>query len=201
MSKFFFNKKIHFEELQLEEISSRITLIRKVIGSSKYFISTTFQLCTDVCIRTTRKTKFIKDSLSVNDRTKLLLRLSNELALFSKNNFIHGDLNQKNIKLTKDGYVVLDFEPLLSIIKNGKKRHMCTFPYICEQDLDDDTITSRTDKLSFDIFCKKKMDHIFTEKLSIEYVNKIFLRTNSHFNVTFQEIVLNNINYLNPNFK
>jgi hypothetical protein len=194
LSKFFFNKKIYFEELQLEEISSRITLISKFIESSKYFIPTTFQLSGNVCVRTTKKLKFANDNLSINERIKLLLTLSNELALFSKNNFIHGDLNQKNIKLTKDGYVVLDFEPLLSIIKNGKKLHMCTFPYVSEQDLDDDIVTSRTDKLSFDMFCKKKMDYRFTERLSIEYVNKIYLRTNSHYNVTFQEIVLNNIN-------
>lgn len=147
-------------------------------------------------MRKTDRINLIEDNLSLNIREKFLIQLSKELSVFSKHNFVHGDLNQKNIKLTNIGYVVLDFEPLLIIIKNKVKLFMCTFPYVCKEDLNENTITYKTDKLSFDFFCKKKLNLLTEKKLTIDYVNDLYEETNLNYKVTFEEIVMNNINLL-----
>ena len=165
-----------------------------MIYQSKLFIETNFQLEKSYCFRLSEKIEILKDNCNLTDRVKYLSHLSKELNIFSKYNFVHGDLNQKNIKLTTSGYVVLDFEPLLSLSVKGRYLHMCTYPCICNEDLTNDVITSRTDKLSFDIFCKKKLKFKFTEKLSLKYVNELFFKTNKDYAISFEQIALNNIN-------
>lgn len=66
--------------------------------------------------------------------------------------FVHGDLNKKNIIYTTNGFRIIDFEPSLLQQKGGRKQFMITTPYISRLDLEEGTITIRTDKLAFYYF-------------------------------------------------
>jgi serine/threonine protein kinase len=69
--------------------------------------------------------------------------------------FVHGDLNQKNIKYTSEGFRIIDFEPSLVQLKDGRTQFMATVPYISTTDLNSEKITKRTDKIGVYFFLLK----------------------------------------------
>jgi len=169
----------------------RLKIIEKVTGEKHYFSKTIFKLSNTRCECLSQKIEFIKDDLSISIRIKYLKVLSNELNCLLDLKLIHGDLNQKNIRLGKDGYYVIDFEPIL-LYKDSCKL-MCTYPYINIMDYKSNILTEKTDKLSFDIFIKKKLKYPFSKKLTIDYVNHLFEKTNNHYNLNFSQILKNNL--------
>lgn len=88
------------------------------------------------------------------DRVRLL-ELADALDYFVSIDFIHGDLNSKNIICTKDGYKIIDFEPDLFQVKNGVNQWMVTIPYIAKKDKEHNKITHLTDKVGFGYFVKR----------------------------------------------
>ena len=68
-------------------------------------------------------------------------------------NLVHGDLNRKNILLTKEGYRIVDIEPLLRIpLGNNKFALRTTYPYLAEEDHKNWNITQASDQLGFNCF-------------------------------------------------
>ena len=66
---------------------------------------------------------------------------------------VHGDLNRKNILLTKEGYRVVDIEPLLRVpLGNNKFVLRTTHPYLAQEDRKNQTISQASDQLGFDCF-------------------------------------------------
>lgn len=66
---------------------------------------------------------------------------------------VHGDLNRKNIWLTRSGYRLVDIEPLLKIpLANGGVHLRTTLPYLARCDRDHQTVTTASDRLGFACF-------------------------------------------------
>jgi len=74
------------------------------------------------------------------------------LNYFQQKEFVHGDLNMKNIFWTKEGFKIIDYEPSLYQIKDGRMQFMTTKPYFSKQDLDNGRISTVTDKIAFYYF-------------------------------------------------
>ena len=80
------------------------------------------------------------------------LNLITALEFFESINFIHADLNKKNIIYTDNGFKIIDYEPSLVQIKNQKRQLMVTLPYVLKSDLDKTQVSTVTDKLAFFYF-------------------------------------------------
>ena len=74
------------------------------------------------------------------------------LTYFHQIGFVHGDLNRKNIFWTKEGFKILDYEPSLYQLKNGKKQFMITKPYFSKEAVKRGKISILTDKIAFFYF-------------------------------------------------
>ena len=185
----YFSKYRNFEGEKID--FERLKIIEKVTGEKYFFSKTFFKLSNTRCECLSQKIEFIKDDFPISIRVKYLKVLSKELNCLLDLNLIHGDLNQKNIRLGKDGYYVIDFEPIL-LYKDSFKL-MCTYPYINIIDYKLNILTEKTDKLSFDIFIKKKLKYPFSKRLTIDYVNYLFKKTNNHYNLNFSQILNNNL--------
>ena len=108
-----------------------------------------------------------------------LTMLANDLQLMSDNYIVHGDINSKNIVLSNNKFYLVDFEPSLRQIKNGRSIWMITQPYISLSDIESGIITSKTDKIGFYYFVRKIMGKLNAEKFAqlVEY--RIQKRINS----------------------
>ena len=91
------------------------------------------------------------------------LDLAHTLSYLESINFIHGDLNKKNIIFTADGFKIIDYEPSLIQNKYQKKQYMITRPYVSWLDLEVGNITIRTDKLAFYYFILR-INKVMTSK-------------------------------------
>ena len=100
--------------------------------------------------------------------TKHLEKLSQDLDILSELGFIHGDLNKKNIIFDGIKFVVIDLEPCLEQVINGKKKLMFTIPYWSLNDMRNNKITTETDKIGFYSFCKWAFDKSFTITNTLE---------------------------------
>lgn len=89
-----------------------------------------------------------------------LRQLAEELEQLTVNNFIHGDINYKNLLFDGNSYKLIDLEPSLFQRRNGRKTLMYTPPYIALSDLQNDTLTSNTDKVGFYFFCRRMLNPI-----------------------------------------
>ena len=95
--------------------------------------------------------KKIERSKLVYNQVKL-----EEFSLFldqiNKEGFVHGDINKKNVIYDGKDYFLIDLEPSLYQYVTGKKLFKVTKPYISIQDMKDNVITDRTDKIGFYYF-------------------------------------------------
>jgi len=93
--------------------------------------------------------KPLKKSLFTKDD---FLELVYSLNYLSSINFIHGDINRKNIIYTANGFKIIDYEPSLYQVKSNMPMPMITIPYVLKSDLDNKIITISTDKIGFFYF-------------------------------------------------
>ncbi len=78
--------------------------------------------------------------------------LSDSLEYFSRIDFVHADLNRKNIIYTEDGFKIIDYEPSIKQIKNNVEQLMVTIPYVIKDELKSKVITKLTDKIGYYYF-------------------------------------------------
>lgn len=102
------------------------------------------------------------------DITKYLKKLSLDLDRLSEIGFIHGDLNKKNILFNSGKFIIIDIEPYLEQVINGKRKLMFTIPYCSINDLSNKKITTETDKIGFYSFCNWAFDKSFTITNTLE---------------------------------
>lgn len=98
-----------------------------------------------------------KQKYSTRDRSVPIIKkdfdiLVETLKYLESIGFIHGDLNQKNIMTTKDGFKIIDFEPSLEQMRNGKRELLVTRPYVSKPELYKKQISILTDKIGFCYF-------------------------------------------------
>ena len=77
------------------------------------------------------------------------------LQFFSDIGFVHGDINRRNVRPTRNGFSILDFEPSLKQLDHGRVKTMATVPYISNADKLRNQISTLTDKLGFFYFVKR----------------------------------------------
>ena len=77
------------------------------------------------------------------------------LQFFSEIGFVHGDINRRNVRSTRDGFSILDFEPCLKQLHHGRVKTMATVPYISNTDKLRNQVSTLTDKLGFFYFVKR----------------------------------------------
>ena len=77
------------------------------------------------------------------------------LQFFSDIGFVHGDINRRNVRPTRNGFSILDFEPCLKQLDGGRVKTMATVPYISNADKLRNQISTLTDKLGFFYFVKR----------------------------------------------
>lgn len=77
------------------------------------------------------------------------------LEFFSDIGFVHGDINRRNVRPTRNGFSILDFEPCLKQLDDGRVKTMATVPYISNTDKLKNQISTLTDKLGFFYFVKR----------------------------------------------
>lgn len=77
------------------------------------------------------------------------------LQFFSDIGFVHGDINRRNVRPTRNGFSILDFEPCLKQLDYGRVKTMATVPYISNADKLKNQISTLTDKLGFFYFVKR----------------------------------------------
>ena len=135
--------------------------------------------------------------LPKNEITNHLKKLSHDLDRISELGFIHGDLNKKNILFNGQKFVLIDLEPCLKQIINGKKKLMFTIPYWSLNDMRKNKITTETDKIGFYSFCKWAYNKSFTITNTLEKFRnrqksdyQLFsVNENSIINISFLQIV------------
>ena len=90
-----------------------------------------------------------------NDNTKFDLEpIAETLDYFEKIDFVHGDINRKNILSHNcNGYIV-DFEPSLKQIKNRRTTLLFTMPYVSPDDFQNSILTIQSDKVGFYFYLK-----------------------------------------------
>lgn len=105
--------------------------------------------------------------------------------------FIHGDINNKNIIHTEDGYKIIDYEPDLYQIKNGKKQLMVTLPYTSKYEYVNKLCLTTTDKLGF---------FYYVRRLSGKFNARDIVRLSKNFAhpdyIGMTEIEFNKLSYL-----
>jgi len=66
--------------------------------------------------------------------------------------FVHGDLNMKNILFDGKNFIIIDLEPSLFQIKNKIKQLMIAPPYWSFNDIQNNTVSTESDKIGFFVF-------------------------------------------------
>ena len=128
------------------------------------------------------------------------LSLVQTLNAFLKCNFVHGDINQKNIKWTENGFKIIDFEPSLMQLKQNKRCLMVTDPYFSTIDLGSGSLSSLTDKIGFLFFVSKCLNKVTHHQIKVFSKNRnlkdlIGLNERDLLDMGYDELLLQSINY------
>ena len=148
------NKKFFTKKYKLSNLLDSEELIKKRVAQINNFnylkykalSPTTIEIVGDRLFYTQEFYQIIKKN---NFEMKDFFDLCEALDYFNSINFIHGDINHKNVIYTPKGFKIIDYEPSLKQIKRKTKKLMVTLPYICKTELKTGNITSLTDKIGF----------------------------------------------------
>ena len=140
--------------------------------------------------------KPIKDN-SKNSLMNKLGQLAEDLSKMSDLEFVHGDINMKNILFNGDRFYVIDLEPSLFQYKKGNKQLMMTIPYWSFNDIQNNTISVESDKIGFFCFCCRILNEEFfientielTRKRQEEYVEFLPLKEEDLINMSYTALL------------
>jgi len=138
--------------------------------------------------------KYEQDKIKVKSKKTFLIEdfipIAKTLTYLNNNNFIHGDLNLKNIKWTNEGFRLLDFEPSLKQLKYNRQCYMITEPYYSSIDIQQNYLSSLTDKIGFIFFMLRSLNKVTITQI-VEFAKK---RNFKQFIGCFEEELLE-LNY------
>ena len=133
---------------------------------------------------------YVEQKKFVNITKSQIGDLSSALEHLSSVSLVHGDLNRKNIIYSKNGFKIIDLEPSLKQIIDGTPKFMITKPYISKNDLKQNNISTRTDKLCFFYFVLR-----IKNKIQIPDLIKLSKSLNHRPILKFDEAELDNLTY------
>ena len=140
----------------LKDIEKRLSQIVKLSSSmdfipqTNYFYEEDLLVMKQKCLINKKELKEIDSS----EKIKLIKKFAQSLDKLYAEEFIHGDINRKNIIYSENKLFLIDFEPSLLQIKDQTKQWMSTRPYRHHADIQNNNITAKSDFLGFACFAK-----------------------------------------------
>ena len=140
----------------LKDIEKRLSQIVKLSSSmdfipqTNYFYEEDLLVMKQKCLSNKKKLKEIDSS----EKIKLIKKFAQSLDKLYAEEFVHGDINRKNIIYSENNLFLIDFEPSLLQIKDQTKQWMSTRPYRHHADIQNNNITAKSDFLGFACFAK-----------------------------------------------
>ena len=140
----------------LKDIEKRLSQIVKLSSSmdfipqTNYFYEEDLLVMKQKCLINKKKLKEIDSS----EKIKLIKKFAQSLDKLYAEEFVHGDINRKNIIYSENNLFLIDFEPSLLQIKDRTKQWMSTRPYRHHDDIQNNNITAKSDFLGFACFIK-----------------------------------------------
>ena len=140
----------------LKDIEKRLSQIVKLSSSmdfipqTNYFYEEDLLVMKQKCLINKKKFKEIDSSKKI----KLIKKFAQSLDELYAEEFVHGDINRKNIIYSENKLFLIDFEPSLLQIKDQTKQWMSTRPYRHHADIQNNNITAKSDFLGFACFAK-----------------------------------------------
>ena len=140
----------------LKDIEKRLSQIVKLSSSmdfipqTNYFYEEDLLVMKQKCLINKKKLKEIDSS----EKIKLIKKFAQSLDKLYAEEFVHGDINRKNIIYSENNLFLIDFEPSLLQIKDQTKQWMSTRPYRHHADIQNNNITAKSDFLGFACFAK-----------------------------------------------
>ena len=140
----------------LKDIEKRLSQIVKLSSSmdfipqTNYFYEGDLLVMKQKCLINKKKLKEIDSS----EKIKLIKKFAQSLDKLYAEEFVHGDINRKNIIYSENNLFLIDFEPSLLQIKDQTKQWMSTRPYRHHADIQNNNITAKSDFLGFACFAK-----------------------------------------------
>ena len=140
----------------LKDIEKRLSQIVKLSSSmdfipqTNYFYEKDLLVMKQKCLSNKKKLKEIDSS----EKIKLIKKFAQSLDKLYAEEFVHGDINRKNIIYSENKLFLIDFEPSLLQIKDQTKQWMSTRPYRHHADIQNNNITAKSDFLGFACFAK-----------------------------------------------
>ena len=140
----------------LKDIEKRLSQIVKLSSSmdfipqTNYFYEKDLLVMKQKCLSNKKKLKEIDSS----EKIKLIKKFAQSLDKLYEEEFVHGDINRKNIIYSENNLFLIDFEPSLLQIKDQTKQWMSTRPYRHHDDIQNNNITAKSDFLGFACFIK-----------------------------------------------
>ena len=140
----------------LKDIEKRLNQIVKLSSSmdfipqTNYFYEEDLLVMKQKCLINKKKLKEIDSS----EKIKLIKKFAQSLDELYAEEFVHGDINRKNIIYSENKLFLIDFEPSLLQIKDQTKQWMSTRPYRHHADIQNNNITAKSDFLGFACFAK-----------------------------------------------
>ena len=120
------------------------------IPQTNYFYEEDLLVMKQKCLINKKKLKEIDPS----EKIKLIKKFAQSLDKLYAEEFVHGDINRKNIIYSENNLFLIDFEPSLLQIKDQTKQWMSTRPYRHHDDIQNNNITAKSDFLGFACFIK-----------------------------------------------
>ena len=140
----------------LKDIEKRLSQIVKLSSSmdfipqTNYFYEEDLLVMKQKCLINKKESKEIDSSKKI----KLIKKFAQSLDELYAEEFVHGDINRKNIIYSENKLFLIDFEPSLLQIKDQTKQWMSTRPYRHHADIQNNNITAKSDFLGFACFAK-----------------------------------------------
>ena len=140
----------------LKDIEKRLSQIVKLSSSmdfipqTNYFYEEDLLVMKQKCLSNKKKLKEIDSS----EKIELIKKFAQSLDKLYAEEFVHGDINRKNIIYSENNLFLIDFEPSLLQIKDQTKQWMSTRPYRHHEDIQNNNITAKSDFLGFACFIK-----------------------------------------------
>ena len=137
-------------------VEARLRQIVQLTDTMEFLPKTTY--CWDKDILKMNQKRLIKQKdlqeIEYTKRLFLVNQFAKSLDELYDEGFIHGDINRKNIIYSENRLCLVDLEPSLLQIKDRVKQWMSTKPYVCDEDIRNNNISSKTDFLGFCCFVK-----------------------------------------------
>ncbi len=137
-------------------IEARLRLIVQLTNIMEFLPKTNYFYEKDI-LRMNQKRLIKQKDLREIEQTKrlpLVSQFAQSLDEVYDEGFIHGDINRKNIIYSENRLCLVDLEPSLLQIKDRVKQWMSTKPYVCDEDIQNNNISAKTDLLGFCCFVK-----------------------------------------------